>query len=47
MSSAVNHRRRSHRSERRKASAFGGFKPAVSPSREKPKGGIRNEADQL
>ena len=35
MSSATNHRRRSHRSERLKASAFGGFKPAVSPSRNK------------
>ena len=35
MSSAVNHRARSHRSEHLKATAFGGFKPAISPNRNK------------
>ena len=35
MSSKHNHMVRSHRSEHRKATAFGGFKPAISPNRNK------------
>ena len=35
MSSKHNHMVRSHRSEHLKATAFGGFKPAVSPNRNK------------
>lgn len=35
MSSKHNHMVRSHRSEHRKATAFGGFKPATSPNRNK------------
>ena len=35
MSSAYNHMKRSHRSEKHKASAFRGFKPAKSVNRNK------------
>lgn len=35
MSSKHNHMVRSHRSEHLKTTAFGGFKPAISPNRNK------------
>ena len=35
MSSAYNHMKRSHRSEKHKASAFRGFRPQSSPNRNK------------
>ena len=35
MSSKHNHMVRSHRSEHLKSTAFGGFKPAISPNRNK------------